>query len=974
VFARYTKSPEAWSTLSVPAPAIGEWTHLAATYDGHIMRLFANGVQIGSKAVEGEMLHGAGPLTFGANNIWGEHFQGTIDEIRIYNRPLSAAASAADSTTPVIAGTPAPPSNLDPDKVGQFAAPMSWPIVPVHLALLSDGKVAAWDGFEAAVNSEHTWDPWTKQFDAIPSGRNLFCAGHITLSDGRLLVVGGHINAYEGTKETNLFTPSTKTWQRGADMAEARWYPTATTLPDGRVFVVSGDNPVLNRPGQIQPLTIASNTLPEIYNPTSDSWTQLPAAQRWMPLYPFMFVLPNGKLFDAGPDTTTRTLDVSTGTWTTVGNSGVDGQSAVQYRPGKIMKSGTWSEPEFPGGTVTNKAAAIDFNVASPSWQEVAPMKYRRAYHTLTVLPDGKVLASGGQNGTDGIDETTGVLATEIWDPDTNTWTTGASSRRPRLYHSSALLLPDGKVLLAGGGAFGNAKNEKSGELYSPPYLFKGPRPAVTAAPDRVSYNTGFTVDTPDASRIAKVNLVHMGTVTHNVDMDQRLVPLNFTKTSDSVQITGPANANVAPPGWYMVFLVDTNGVPSMGQIVRVDNSGDVTPPSAPATLTAAPRVDGAKLDWAASSDNVGVTEYRVYRSTTSGFTPSAANRIARVKTGTTYTDTGRPAGTYYYKVQAADARGNLSPSSPQASAVVTGDTTAPTVSVTAPNNNASLSGTVQVTANASDAAGVASVQFKLDGQDLMDPDTTAPYAISWDTTTTGDGRHTLTAVAKDATGNTTTATTRNVEVHNTGAVAAYGFDEASGGTVTDTVSTNTGTISGATRVVDGRFGKALSFDGTNDQVTVAPTNALNLSSGMTLEAWVKPTALGNWRSVIYKENTGSLAYALFASTSTAEVPTGTVFTNAEYSAPAAGGLPLATWTHISMTWDGTTLKTYVDGAMVASQAAPAPLITSTGQLRIGGENVRNGWFNGYIDEVRIYGRPLSATEIAADMNKPVNP
>ena len=111
-------------------------------------------------------------------------------------------------------------------------------------------------------------------------------------------------------------------------------------------------------------------------------------------------------------------------------------------------------------------------------------MKYRRSYHTLTVLPDGKVLATGGQTATDGVDETTGVLATEIWDPDTDTWTTMASHRRPRLYHSSALLLPDGRVLLAGGGAFGNAKNEKSGEIYSPPYLFKGPRPTVTGAPD----------------------------------------------------------------------------------------------------------------------------------------------------------------------------------------------------------------------------------------------------------------------------------------------------------------------------------------------------------------------------------------------------------------------------------------------------------------------------------------------------------
>ena len=154
------------------------------------------------------------------------------------------------------------------------------------------------------------------------------------------------------------------------------------------------------------------------------------------------------------------------------------------YRPGKILKSGTWSDPEFPGRAVTNRAAAIDMTAASPAWREVAPMNYRRSYHTLTVLPDGKVLATGGQTTTDGVDETTGILGTEIWDPDTDAWTPTAAHRRPRLYHSSALLLPDARVLLAGGGAFGNAKNEKSAEIYSPPYLFKGPRPTVTGAPD----------------------------------------------------------------------------------------------------------------------------------------------------------------------------------------------------------------------------------------------------------------------------------------------------------------------------------------------------------------------------------------------------------------------------------------------------------------------------------------------------------
>ena len=192
---------------------------------------------------------------------------------------------------------------------------------------------------------------------AIPTGRNLFCAGHINLQDGRLLVVGGHIQAYEGTKDTNLFNPNGATWQRGQDMSVARWYPTATALPDGRVFVVSGDNVTLKAPNQPVPLTDASNTLPSIYDPATDTWLDMPTASRRMPLYPFMFVLPNGKLFDAGPDRTTRTLDLSTGQWTTVGTSDIDGHSAVMYRPGKVLKSGTWSDPEFPGRAVTNRAA-----------------------------------------------------------------------------------------------------------------------------------------------------------------------------------------------------------------------------------------------------------------------------------------------------------------------------------------------------------------------------------------------------------------------------------------------------------------------------------------------------------------------------------------------------------------------------------------------------------------------------------------
>jgi hypothetical protein len=599
-------------------------------------------------------------------------------------------------------------------------------------------------------------------------------------------------------------------------------------------------------------------------------------------------------------------------------------------------------------------------------------MKYRRSYNTLTVLPDGKVLSTGGQTTTDGVDETTGVLPAEMWDPDTNTWKTMASSHRPRLYHSSALLLPDGRVLLAGGGAYGLATNEKSGELYSPPYLFKGPRPTVTAAPDAVHYNQSFTVDTPDAAKIQKVALVHMGTVTHNFDMDQRFMNLSFTAGSGSLTITGPQNANVAPPGWYMVFLLDDKGVPSYGQIVQVDGASDTQAPTAPSSLTASAQTGGANLSWAAATDNTGVTGYRIYRSTTNGFTPGASNRVATVKSGTTYQDRGLATGTYYYRVKAVDKAGNLGPASPQASAVVSADTTAPTVSLSAPASGASLSGTVAVTATASDAVGVTSVQFQLDGQALGAADTSSPYSANWDTTTAPDGPHTLTAIARDAAGNATTSAARTVAVHNTGLVAAYGFNEASGATATDQIGLHNGTLQGgAARVTTGRFGNAVSFDGTDDAVTVPHDAALNLSSGMTLEAWVRPSALGSLRSVLTKDRTGGFDYGLFAN-SAANHPTANVITTSAFEAAGPAALGLSTWTYLAQTWDGTTLKLYVDGAEAGSVPTSGALITSTGQLRIGGASGQ--FFTGLIDEVRVFDHARTAAEITADMNTPVTP
>ena len=273
----------------------------------------------------------------------------------------------------------------------------------------------------------------------------------------------------------------------------------------------------------------------------------------------------------------------------------------------------------------------------------------------------------------------------------------------------------------------------------------------------------------------------------------------------------------------------------------------DSTPPSAPANLTASGSIGAASLSWSAATDNVGVTGYNVHRATTSGFTPSAGNRIAQPST-TAYTDAGPPAGTYFYRVTAQDAAGNVGAASNQASATVTADGVPPAVSMTAPAAGATVSGNVTVSATASDNVAIAGVQFLLDGAVLGAEDTSSPYSISWDSRAATNGSHTLSARARDAAGNLTTSSATSVTTSNTGLpglVAAYGFNAGSGTTAADASgNANTATLSGATWSASGRFGGALSFNGTNSLVTVADSSSLDLTTGMTLEAWLNPSAL----------------------------------------------------------------------------------------------------------------------------------
>ncbi len=439
-----------------------------------------------------------------------------------------------------------------PAAMGQWSQVMPSPIVQLHLHLLDDGRLLSWghDGVP------QIWDPATGDFTAVPSPTLLFCAGHTFLPDGRLLVAGGHISNDHGLPATNIFDPATATWQAGPAMAQGRWYPTTTTLPDGEVVVLSGEDE-----------SGATATVPEVWNGTG--WRQLTTASLTLPNYPRTFVAPDGRVFYAGSQKASRWLSVTgTGKWT-FGPSMHFGPrtygSAVMYAPGKILYAGGGDPP-------VNSAEIIDLNQPSPSWTLTGSMAYIRWNLNTTVLPTGDVLVTGGTSLANRADPAGKVNVAELWSPATGAWTQLASSA-PLLrgYHSTTLLLPDGRVFHSGGGDGGGAPNNLNYEIYSPPYLFKGARPTVTGGvPTDAVYGQALSVATPDGASITKVTLIRLGSVTHAFDQAQRLVPLTFSKVTGGLSVTLPSSRNTAPPGPYMLFVVDGNGVPSVGRILRL--------------------------------------------------------------------------------------------------------------------------------------------------------------------------------------------------------------------------------------------------------------------------------------------------------------------------------------------------------------------------------------------------------------------
>ncbi|HEX8737307.1 MAG TPA: galactose oxidase-like domain-containing protein [Pyrinomonadaceae bacterium] len=473
-----------------------------------------------------------------------------------YRNSLRLAAAAADSHL-----------------FGQWSPVISLPVVPIHVAILPNQRVLMWDSVGDLPTESYevhdttraiVWNPADGTFVRrdVNTGFNIFCAGHAALPNGKQFIAGGNLNSnLDGLNTMHTFDSTNSSWSMIGRMNEGgRWYPSVTALANGEMLITSG-GPVTS----------------EVYG-TNGAVRSLTNAVLAMPLYPWLTAAPNGRAFYFGPDNTLGYMTTSgSGAWQYLGER--DGfnrtyGSYAMYDAGKILATG--------GGDSTAHTVVININGTTPSVTRAGDLNTGRRQHNLTVLPDGKVLATGGNyNGESLVDVNAGVYTAELWDPANGRWQPLSSMQRTRQYHSTAALLPDGRVLVGGGGICGACYNqnylEKNFEIFSPPYLFKtdgsgglATRPTILSAPSTTTYRDQFNITTEVSKNVRQVVLIRPSSVTHSVNFEQRRIPLSFSANKNGIRVTAPNSANSAPPGYYMLFIIDAQGVPSVAKMIKL--------------------------------------------------------------------------------------------------------------------------------------------------------------------------------------------------------------------------------------------------------------------------------------------------------------------------------------------------------------------------------------------------------------------
>lgn len=546
--------------------------------------------------------------------------------------------------------------------------PDNWPFVPLHAALTPDGRVLTYGsnaaGQATGFFSYDVWDPEEGLSGGHTTLQNMtltdiFCSYAVILpTNGNILIAGGDIwngtkVRYRGISDTTIYSTSDSRLTSGNSMKRARWYATATPMMNGEIYIQGGKDG--EDVAELRSVSGQFKTLPGVPTADLDWW------------YPRNFLAPDGRVF--GYDAKGISYYVNPagqGTRTSAGSIGLvnvaRSGASVMYRPGKILQI----------AAKNRNAVVIDINGSQPVVTPTQSISAKRFWANLTVLPDGKVVATGGSGVNDKLTDVTNYA--EIWDPQTGKWTRGASGARARLYHSVALLLPDASVLVAGGGAEngGAPVNQLHGEIYYPPYLYGASgnfaaRPSIVSAPDVVAAGQTFAMEV-STTNIQRVTLLQLGVATHTINLQQRFSELGFTKDGQTLTVDMPTRATDVPPGYYMLFAINSNGVPSKAKIVRINvggsggggGGGDEVPPSTPQNLDVTKVSGNPRLAWDVSTDNEAVAGYSIFRSTSA----SVGEEVA-LTSATTWTDTSAAEGTkYWYAVKAYDEAGNMSPAS----------------------------------------------------------------------------------------------------------------------------------------------------------------------------------------------------------------------------------------------------------------------------------------------------------------------
>jgi hypothetical protein len=495
------------------------------------------------------------------------------------------ARSVSPATCVVLAAQLLAASHAADNIGGGWLSPSqnNWPLIPIHAALTPDGRVLTYGTDGSGVQTGYfiydVWDPSAGLSNGHITLENrtltdLFCSAQVIIPDsGRIFIAGGDNWTGTGTtntgnNNTNLYRYSDDTLARGPNMNRPRWYATTTVLPNGEIYVQGGSGGA-DRP-EVRGLTGGLRLLTNVDTSALDWW------------YPRNFVAADGRVFGYTAGGKMYYINpAGTGSYTPVGQfaSAYRGRtsSAAMFRPGRIL--------QFGGNS--NGAIVIDIRSGSPVITPTRSLSTQRQWVSATVLADGRVLATGGSTVAN---QLTGVNNhAEIWDPATEQWTLGPSGRRARLYHSGALLLPDASVLVHGGGAPGPQTNLHA-EIYYPPYLYDAsgafrPRPVISSAPASIDLGVDFSV-VSNSSNIRRVTLVKTGSVTHSVNMEQRFLELTFTQSSTTSFVQAPDSATDAPPGYYLLFVIDDQGVPSVARIVRLNLAGSSPPPPQDSTPT----------------------------------------------------------------------------------------------------------------------------------------------------------------------------------------------------------------------------------------------------------------------------------------------------------------------------------------------------------------------------------------------------